>query len=186
MLSQKIAKLVLSASIGDDQDLKQIPQFLELYNFSLLRLQNGGEILNLTIPKAPESMDNLFKKNWDIWTSIKKSAETIISDKHNIEALNRVKQGSDELLDINDEITYSYEGYFTNKIIFLKRLLIIMLIIDLIIIIIGWILTNLYISIPLKHLSKTVIKIGSGDFNQKILTKHTNDEIGELANSFNT
>lgn len=186
MLSQKIAKLILSASLGDEVDLQQIPQSLELYNSSLLTLQYGGEVLNLTIPKAPKIMDPIFKKNWEIWMPIEKSAEKVMLNRHNLEAASLVKLGSDNLLNISNEITTDYENYFVKKIVLFKGLLIIMLVSDFVIIIIGWLLTDTHIVKPLKYLSKTAAEIGKGSFNQKIMTSNSNDEIGELANSFNT
>ncbi|MBF0473730.1 MAG: diguanylate cyclase, partial [Nitrospirae bacterium] len=98
----------------------------------------------------------------------------------------KINSNINDLRDISNEITNIYENIFINKIILLKRLLVIMLTIDIIIIIVGWFLANAQIVRPIKYLSKTAIKIGSGNFNQKIIIPNSNDEICELANSFNT
>jgi hemerythrin-like metal-binding protein len=78
-----------------------------------------------------------------------------------------------------------FESLSNKKMDILKSALIVMLGIDILIIIIGWLLAYFNIVRPLKYLSNITAKIGLGDFNQKIMIKHTNDEIGELATSFN-
>jgi len=196
MLSQRIARLVLTVAhdfdtVKDikDNDREELLKAIKLYETSLNALNNGGEILGLTIPKSPKSMSELFKKNWEIWLPIKKSAEIALKEqvlhKGFKEAVDNIKVNTDNLLHISNEVTVIYESFFVKKIVFLKKLLFVMLFVDILIIIIGWILANAHIVRPLKYLSKTAVKIGKGDFNQKIEIKHTDDEIGELANSFN-
>jgi len=312
MLAEKLARFALSVKNGNESEREEILGAIEFYNFSLYKLQNGGEIEGFTITAAPKSMNSIFKKNWEIWLSIKTSIENILNDiqYHNMQfsdallyinnnsevflrqtdkivkafanlknpndyqigILKKQKElsqkilkyalsvgnGNDEdreklkqyielydksvihnqsvlipsnlnsviiehnktwvmfkknldilankeqlnktldaeafnvnskikdLLDVSNEITSIYGNIFMNKITSLKRLLIIMLALDIIIIIIGWFSANKLIVRPLKYLSKTAINIGRGDLNQKISISHTNDEIGELATSFNT
>lgn len=190
MFAQKLARFTLYVSYSDREDILSA---IEFYNFSLDKLQNGGEIDGFIIPPAPRSMDAIFKKTWDIWLPIKLSINKLLDD---IE----IKKGSDEtikdsaakinskiddLLDISNEITFSFEGIFMDKTIYLKRLMIIMLAINVFVIFLGWFLVNSDIVKPLKYLSKTVSKIGSGDLDQEIKILKTNDEIEDLAISFN-
>lgn len=192
MLSQKIMALSLSASYDDkdsaasSDDLKEISQSLDIYNSSLFILQNGGEIDGITIPKPPDFTDEIFKKNWEIWLPIKEAANSVMLDKHNIKAVRFIKNNSNNLLNISSKIASIFEGFFVERINSLKRDLIIMLVIDILIIIIGWILANQYIAKPLRYISKTAVKVGGGDLNQQIIITNLDDEIKELANSFNS
>jgi len=195
MLSQKIAKLALTIAHDNDKlfeikdsDREDLLKAVEFYDTSLNALQNGGKVLGRVIPKAPTSIDEVFKKNRDVWLPIKKSVDIALKEQqYNIifnESVENIRLNSDNLLNVSNEVTSSFEQIFSRKVNLLKRILIAMLALDVLIIISGWKLADVYIVRPIKLLTKTAGKIGRGDFQQEILIPKTSDEIGELASTF--
>jgi len=188
MISQRMAKLALSIAIGNDSNRRILEATIRFYDSSLEALWHGGEPMGRHIPAAPKIMEELFKKNKNIWDTLKENAKIVVREpsdnKAFEEAIDHIQDSSDDLLRINDLITIMFENILDRKNLLLRILLLMIVGVDILIFMIGYFLAVTMIVKPLKILSTTAAKIGAGDFTAKASIT-SNDEIGDLAVSFN-
>ena len=187
MLSQKMAKLSLLIANGNENDRSLLKETIEIYDHSLKIFLQGGKAMGASIPPSPIGMAKLFDKNKAIWTSFKENAEIIINEAYDsevfTEAIHYIRLNDDQLLDISDEITQIFSLLYSEKILRLKTLFIVIFGFNILVFVVGSFLAS-RLAKPLRNLSEIAVKIGEGDFTQKIDIPHSNDEINDLANAF--
>ncbi len=187
MLSQKIAKFAFSVASGNDSARQQLIEAVRLYDSSLKVLKGGGEMMGDIIPPAPIIMKELFDRNQSIWDIFKANAEIVTKERSDnpsfSEAVSYIKDKNKMLLKVSDEATYKFDQIYSKKVSQLRLLLIVLLGSDIFMFLIGCFLAN-SLAKPIKNLSKSAIKIGEGDFAQKIEVPNSGDEISDLANAF--
>jgi PAS domain S-box-containing protein len=191
MLSQKISKYAHMMVIkGDVETRKKLQMAAELFEKSLITLSNGGISIPWGKPlKVPPSLvKTSFAHLKDIWKAFKLKLDVIqkTSRDNRIfrKSIDYIRQNDGELLAVSDKVTVMFDQIFSEKVIRLRALLIIMLVFDILIFLTGNIMAG-RIARPIKALSKFARRIGKGDFTQKIDIPGFKDETGDLANAFN-
>ncbi|MBF0472879.1 MAG: SpoIIE family protein phosphatase [Nitrospirae bacterium] len=181
--SQMIVKYAFSSAMRNYEAKDNLRKYIDLYDQSLNTLRNDTTL--------PSKLNYVLVDNDKIWLEFKKKSEILIN-KEEIEnkalnnAINNVNLKINTLIDISNETTNVFVNIFTSKMTLLKRILLGMLILDVLMIIIGWKLSEIHIIKPLKYLANTAEKIGKGGFQEDLLVPKSHDEIEELARSFNT
>ena len=191
MLSQKIFKNVFSVASGinvkDERD--ELQKSIELYEKSLLVLRDGGisvpweREIPPPLPRVRQAIDITEK----IWSEFMKRLNVIQKEsrdnKEFIEAVAAVQLNNKRLLSISDEVTEDLDKIFSNKVFNLRIILMSMLGFDILIFVVGYILSFKMVR-PIKELAIATKKIGSGESVDKMKITYR-DEIGELGKAFN-
>nr|MBC8412098.1 type IV pili methyl-accepting chemotaxis transducer N-terminal domain-containing protein [bacterium] len=189
MLSQKMSKHALAIASGSDNEQAKLRQAIELYEHSLKAMLDGGMSVpwQLPVKPPPPSVKVTLKAAELVWTEFKKNIVLIENTpRHNTvfqDAVSFIRDRSDDLLNINEQITAALDKLSAEKEHLLKKVLFGMLFADILLFIAGYIVA-LKIIRPLNDLSSTVMKISAGDLTVRANVAG-NDEIGALATSFN-
>lgn len=190
MLSQKMSKYALFIAAGEHGDFRSnLKEAIQLYDASFVSMRNGGvsSPWGNEVKKPPPAVKLALDALEPAWHRYKLNAESIQSKpRDNLEfkeAVEFVRMNNNELLNVSDEVTGKFEEIFSGKAAWLRALLIIMLGGDVLIFIVGLLMAN-NLAKPIRELSGTAVRIGEGDFTQKIAIPDSNDEIRDLANAF--
>jgi PAS domain S-box-containing protein len=188
MLSEQLRNLSYQVRIGSEEDRDPLRDTVDEFDLSLRTLEHGGRIMDRVLPPAPpEILDEIteVKRIWDkLKTPILLIATGSAEDPEVHVAYTYAQLNLPLLREASNRIVSAYESRTQTL---RKRMLQVVAAIagiDLVLLVVGTLLTRNYITRPILLLEKGTRHIREGDYTYRIpiLTK---DELATLTHTFN-
>ncbi|MEM6524142.1 MAG: PAS domain-containing protein [Bacteroidota bacterium] len=191
MLSQKIGFYAEMLVSGKESARQILAKTVNLHDLSLNRLKNGGmapELANETVlPKVDDEILPLLLEVENLWKKYREQALIIAnSEEHtNYEsqaALEFIETNAQAMLQKNNELVKGYVAASSDKQSYLGLLLVILLGINLIIVVGGFLMARKFIVGPIRTLAQASEKVAKGLSYEKIQA-HSDPDITRITNS---
>ena len=187
MLSQKMSKESFLVASGNDDLRSTLEETKNLFDTSLNGLIYGNPSLGLPPTKDKETLTQM-KHVESLWERFKPNIETVISNDVGSTNFNGaqkyIKANNVGLLKEMNKAVGLYESVAKGKINFLKRVFLLSIFLNILVITIALYILFKIIVKPIISVKDVSGSVAEGDLRQRV-TFTSDDEIGVLAGSFN-
>jgi PAS domain S-box-containing protein len=186
MLTQRILNTILLKREWEEYPARELEALMAACENSLDILRHGGSLEGEKIPPPPKMVDSLLTENLRVWYRFKAAVSDMAASQQweegSRERLKHLLSMNEALLAISDRVTDAFERISNRKFLLVEYLLMILLGIDLLVFLVGYIGVGWMVK-PLVGLTEVVDRISRRDYPRSIDLPETQDEIGRLVKS---